>query len=129
MAHFQFRHYFVTRFETFRAPGVEGTSRGYMYRTWHFALKDYPFNFFFFFGHDFWSRGKQSRAVWMERLIEEFFCLGLFDHLSEIHHTDLVAEVLNYPEIVAYEKERYLRLLFKLYKKIDYLGLYGDIQG
>ena len=115
--------------ESLGASGMERASRGYMYRTRHLALERYSFSFSCVFRPYLWGRGKKYFAVRMERFIEELFCVRLFHYLSEVHNADLIAEILNYPEIMADEKERYFCLLFELGKEVDYLCLYGDVQG
>ena len=80
-------------------------------------------------GFEFRGRGEEFNGVWMERVLKEVIRFRMLDDFPKIHDRHFVAEILDDPQVVADEEEGYPALLLKLLENIEYLCLYGYVEG
>lgn len=59
---------------------------------------------------------------------KKLFCLCMLNNLPEIHDSNLVAEILDNPQVMTDKEERDVRALLELLEYVQYLCLYRDVE-
>ena len=75
------------------------------------------------------GHGREQRLrVGMTGMIEHLLGRATFDDTAEIHHGDLIRQVLDNAQIVGDEKIRQPQVGLELGQEVEDLRLYGDVQ-
>ena len=65
----------------------------------------------------------------MQRVGEQLLCRGLLHDVAQVHHGDVVREVVDHGQVVGDEDVGQTHLLLKLFQQVQDLRLDGDVQG
>ena len=72
--------------------------------------------------------GEQSLCIRMEGLGEDVLLCSEFHHITEVHYTDLIGDILNYGKIVGNEHVCESEIVLQLFKKVDDLRLNRNVK-
>ena len=64
----------------------------------------------------------------MQRIPKHLLNARRFHDLAHVHDQDVVADVLDHPEIVGNEQIGQPQILLQILKEVEYLRLYGGVQ-
>src|SRR5882724_1915279 len=110
-----------------RTTRAETAARRRIDRRGHVASQHDALAFVFRIGN---GNGRQERLrVWVQRLRVKISRRSNFDNAAEIHHRNARRDVFNDRQAVRNEEVGKLEFLLQVLKQVDYLCLYGDIEG
>jgi len=94
---------------------------------------DFPFNDFVILCPVSQVRGgnrfDQRLRIRMQRISEELYRRGPFHALPQIHYSDVFADMFHHTQIVGDEHIGKASFVLQIHQQIQYLGLYGNVQG
>ena len=109
-----------------RASRVKRAARRRIENAWNFAFK--PMRRGLWRHGYFGNGGHKGNRIGMKRIIIKLSYGRLLDDFAHIHHGHDIAGKLDDGKVVRDEQIRQRKLLLKVFEKIEYLGLNGDIE-
>ena len=125
----QGRDNLVAGAEPLRTPWMERASGGDIDRARHITFQNRPSGRSFLASPDLRHRGKKYLCIRMQRSLEQFLGLCVFDDPAQVHNSDRVAEVFDDPQVMADKEKGYLGLLLQVLEEVQYLRLDRHIKG
>lgn len=114
---------------THTAAAREFTALSYIYRTRYVALQKYSLLCPRHLRIRDRNRRKERLSVRVELILVELVAFRKLDHSAQVHYGHTIGYVAHYAQIVSYEHICQLSLFLQLEQEIDYLGLYGNVEG
>ena len=65
----------------------------------------------------------------MKHVVVKLVHLGVLDQVAQVHHAHLMGNMPHHGQVVGNEQVGEAEFVLQLLQNIDYLGLYGHVQG